>query len=87
MRLWDRAAALRGKTHPEEAIRLYFQLLPHHVQAGTRNARYEEAVATVQAIRELRLSHGEGAKFRHELEDIRVEYKAKRNFIKALADL
>lgn len=87
MRLWDKAAALRGKTHPDEAIRLYFQLLPHNVQAGTRNARYDEAVETVRAIRDLRLAQGNKEKFDRELADIRSEYKAKRNFIKALTDL
>lgn len=86
-RLWDKAAALRGKTHPDEAINLYFQLLPHNVQAGTSHARYNEAVETVRAIRNLRLAQGEKAKFSLELEGIRTEYKAKRNFIKALADL
>lgn len=87
MRLWDKAAALRGETHPEEAIDLYFRLLPKHVEEGARNARYAEAAATVRAIRELRLGQGEEAKFARELDGIRREYKAKRNFIKALADL
>jgi hypothetical protein len=87
MRLWDRAAALRGKTHPEEAIDLFFRLLPHAVQAGTHNARYEQAANIVQAIRQLRRAQGDSERFGQELAAIRQEYKAKRNFIKALATL
>lgn len=87
MRLWPKAAALHGKTHPEEATRLYFKLLPHHVEVGARSARYEEAAETVKAIRALRLAQGEETRFSQELARIRAEYKAKRNFIKALAGL
>lgn len=87
MQLWARAAALRGRAHPEEAIQLYFRLLPNAIKAGMGNARYEEAAAIVQAIRQLRLANGEGEKFGRELAAIRQQYKAKRNFIKALAAL
>jgi len=85
--LWEKCAAMRGKTHPEDAIQLYFKLLPMKIEEGARNARYEDAFRIVQAIGKLRNKQGQKTKFQQELARIRLEYKAKRNFIKALAAL
>ena len=41
----------------------------------------------VQAIRKQRLAQGEETKFSRELAKMRLEYKAKRNFIKGLVNL
>lgn len=49
--------------------------------------RYEEAVNTAKAIRAIRLAQGDTVKFGQELARIRLEYKAKHNFMKALAGL
>ncbi len=85
--LWSPVAQLRGQTHPEDAISLYLRLLPHVVEVGSRGARYEEAFAVVVAIRALRFASGEHKAFHDELARIRMEFKAKRNFMKLLADL
>jgi hypothetical protein len=86
-RLWPEMAAVRGKTHPHDAIALYHRMLEDAVEGGTRNARYDEALIIVRAIGKLRARLGERAKFASELEGIRAKYRAKRNFIKLLATL
>lgn len=85
--LWERCAAMRGKTHPEDAVALYFKLLPSAVDEGARNARYETAFRLVQSIGKLRRQQGKTAEFGAEIARIRLEYKAKRNLIKALSVL
>jgi hypothetical protein len=86
-RLWEQCADLRGKTHPEDAIPLYFKLLPNAVNQGASNARYESAFRIVQSIGKLRKQQDRIAEFKQELARIRLEYKAKRNFIKLLSTL
>ncbi len=87
IRLWDKVAAVRGKTHPEEAVALYKKLLPHVVTAGTRGAQYGEAFEIVRAIRELRAAQKQDALFGQEIVELRTTWKAKRNFMKLLATL
>lgn len=87
IRLWDKVAAVRGKTHPEEAVALYKKLLPHVVTAGTRGAQYGEAFEIVKAIRELRAAQKQDALFGQEIAELRTTWKAKRNFMKLLATL
>ena len=48
VRLWDKVAARRGKTHPDEAVTLYKKLLPHVVNAGTRGAQYGAGIRNRQ---------------------------------------
>ncbi|RTL34685.1 MAG: hypothetical protein EKK49_08340 [Rhodocyclaceae bacterium] len=86
IKLWDKVAALRAGSHPEDAIALYGRLLPHAVEDGSRGAKYEDAFAVVAAIRKLRLAAGQHDVFDTELERIRQQYKAKRNFMKLLAE-
>ncbi|WP_234775322.1 SWIM zinc finger family protein [Paraburkholderia tropica] len=85
--LWPEMAAVRGKTHPHDAIALYHRLLPIAAEGGTRNARYDEAFEIVQAIGMLRARLDERTEFAGELEEIRAAYRAKRNFIRLLARL
>jgi uncharacterized Zn finger protein len=85
--LWDKVAAVRGVTHPEEGIALYKKLLPHVVTAGTRGAQYGEAFEIVKAIQELRAAQKQEALFRQELAELRTTWKPKRNFMKLLATL
>ncbi|AKJ69042.1 hypothetical protein PATSB16_32530 [Pandoraea thiooxydans] len=87
MQLWPEMAAVRGKTHPHDAIALYHRLLPVAAESGTRNARYDEAFEIVRAIGMLRARLDERSEFTRELEEIRAAYRAKRNFIKLLAKL
>jgi len=87
VRLWDKVAAMRGKTHPDDAVAVYRRLLPHLVAAGARNAQYGGALEIVKAIRNLRSAQGQDALFRQELAELRATWRAKRNFIKLLATL
>lgn len=85
--VWGTMAAIRGKTHPQEAIALYHRLLPIAAENGTRGARYDEAFAVVRAIRHLRAELNDEGTFADELASIRQTYRAKRNFIKLLETL
>jgi uncharacterized Zn finger protein len=87
MRLWDKVAAVRGMTHPEEGVMLYKKLLPHIVNAGTRGAQYGEAFEIVKAVQKLRAAQSQDDVFKQELVDLRLAWKAKRNFMKLLATL
>jgi uncharacterized Zn finger protein len=87
IQLWPEMAAVRGRTHPHDAIALYHRLLPVAVESGTRNARYDDAFDVVRAVGRLRVKLGEHTAFTSELEQIRATYRAKRNFIKLLATL
>jgi hypothetical protein len=87
-RLWPEMAAIRGETHPHDAIALYHRLLTIAVANGANNsARYDEAVEIVRAIGALRAKLGERAEFTVELGEIRMTHRAKRSFIKLLATL
>ncbi len=85
MRLWDKVAAVRGMAHPEEGVMLYKKLLPHVVNAGTRGAHYGAALEIVKAVQELRAAQSQGAVFKRELAELRLTWKAKRNFMRLLA--
>jgi len=66
IRLWDKVAAMRGKTHPEQAVALYKRLLPHVVTAGTHGAQYGEGFESVKVIQELRAAQKQDALFRQD---------------------
>jgi Family of unknown function (DUF6880)/SWIM zinc finger len=87
VRLWDKVAAVRSKTHPDDAVALYMKLLPHAVSAGTRGARYGEALEIVKAIQRLRVAQDKEALFQQELAELRAAWRPKRNFIKLLTTL
>jgi uncharacterized Zn finger protein len=87
VRLWDKVAEMRGKSHPDDAVAVYRRLLPHVVAAGTRGAQYGGALEIVKAIRDLRIAQGQDALFRQELAELRATWRAKRNFVKLLATL
>jgi hypothetical protein len=87
VRLWDKVAATRGKTHPDDAVAVYRRLLPHAVAAGTRGAQYGDAFEIVKAMRDLRSAQGQDALFMEELAEVQATWRAKRNFIKLLAAL
>jgi hypothetical protein len=85
--MWSTVAAVRDRTHPLDAIEVYYRLLPIALENGARNARYDEAFDIVRAIKRLRSDLGDDGKFADELESIKQAYRAKRNFIKLLATL
>jgi hypothetical protein len=57
------------------------------VNAGTRGAQYGAAFEIVKAVQELRTAQSQEAVFKQELVELRIEWKAKRNFMKLLAKL
>ena len=85
--LWSRMAAVRGKTHPRDALALYQRLLPMAVELGRSASQYDEAFDVVRAIGQLRVRLDEWKQFAAELTEIRATYRAKRNFIKLLDTL
>jgi hypothetical protein len=85
--IFERMAAVRGATHPRDALVIYHNLLPGTVSRGTGKAQYNDAFEIVQAIRELRAKLGEDAQFAAELAEMRQTYRAKRNFIVLLNTL
>lgn len=87
VKLWQAVAALRGRTHPDEAVALYRRLLPHLVEDEGPGARYDRAFEIVVAIRQLRTERGQAREFEAELGEIRGEWKRKRNFMKRLDGL
>lgn len=83
----QRMAAVRGVTHPRDALVVYHDLLPGTVARGAGKAQYDDAFEIVQAIHELRTKLGEDAQFAAELAEMRQTYRAKRNFIVLLNTL
>jgi hypothetical protein len=61
------------------------EIAAHVVNAGTRGAQYGEAFEIVKAVRELRAAQSQDSVFRQELVELRLAWKAKRNFMTLLA--
>ncbi|MBN3767470.1 DUF6880 family protein [Burkholderia sp. Ac-20365] len=80
-------AAVRGRTHPRDALVVYQRLLPGTVERGTSAAQYKDAFEIVKAIGKLWARLGEHAQFEAELNAIRQTYRAKRKFIALLDTL
>ena len=85
-RLWLQLADVRAKEHPEDAIAVYRRQVAHLVQQ-TNNHSYEEAIKLVRKIKPL-LTRCRGASSVGDyLAELRVAFKAKRNFMKMLDQL
>jgi hypothetical protein len=87
MRLWDKVAAMRGKTHAEEAVMLFYKrLLPHVVTSGTRGADYREAFEIVKAIHGLRTTQKKEALFKQELDELKSDVEGQAELHQAARD-
>lgn len=85
-RLWLQLADARAKEHPEDAIAVYQRQAAYLVQQ-TNNHSYEEAITLVKKIKPL-LTRCRGASSVGDyLAELRVSFKAKRNFMKMLDQL
>ena len=85
-RLWLQLANARATEHPEDALAVYRRQVAHLVQQ-TNNHSYEEAIALVNKIKPL-LTRCRGASSVGDyLAELRVAFKAKRNFMKLLDQL
>lgn len=81
-RLWLRLAAIREKTHPEDAIDIYKRRIEPAIEHG--NGSYEYAVELLGKVRELMLALGHEEEFADYLMHIRINWKRKRNLMKLL---
>lgn len=74
------------KPRPGDAVTLYHRIIPGVIEE-TNNRAYEEAVRYIGKVAALMQTHGASVDFRNYLANLRVQYKAKRNFIKLLDGL
>ena len=72
----------RGRV-PHDAI-IVCQKLIGPIVERTHNDAYAEAAGLLQRIEKLMVKLGNRAEFRQYLNEIRIEYKRKRNFMKLL---
>ena len=85
-RLWLQLADVRAKEHPEDAIAVYQRQVAHLVQQ-TNNHSYEEAITLVKKIKPLLTRCRGGSSVGDYFAELRVAFKAKRNFMKMLDQL
>jgi tetratricopeptide (TPR) repeat protein len=81
--LWLVLAKQRETSHPADSIRVY----KGHVASLLRNTGdrvYEEAVGTLEKVRELLARSGQEAAFRPLLTEVRATHRRKRNLMKML---
>jgi uncharacterized Zn finger protein len=79
--LWLKLASMREKDKPEDAAPVYLRMAVKSVDQ-TRNGRYEEGVGLLEKAAALMKRLGKSAEFVARLEELRVQYKIKRNFTK-----
>lgn len=84
--LWLTLAIEREKAHPGDAMPIYRRLVETAV-AQTNNAAYAEAITLVKRLKPLLVGLGSPADFGQYVASLRINYKAKRNFIKLLDKL
>ena len=77
------AQQVKGK----KGVRRIFNAAGYSKDGFCSAYRYESAFRIVQSIGKLRKQQDRVAEFKQELARIRLEYKAKRNFIKLLSVL
>lgn len=82
-RLWLQLADVRAKEHPEDAIAVYQRQVAHLVQQ-TNNHSYEDAITLVKKIKPLLTRCRGTSSVGDYLAELRVAFKAKRNFMKML---
>lgn len=85
-RLWLQLADIRAKEHPEDAIAVYRRQVAHLVQQ-TNNHSYEEAITLVKKIKPLLTRCRGTSSVGDYFAELRVAFKAKRNFMKMLDQL
>jgi uncharacterized Zn finger protein len=85
-RLWLQLADIRAKEHPEDSIAVYRRQVAHLVQQ-TNNQSYEEAITLVKKIKPLLIRCQGASSVGDYLAELRLAFKAKRNFMKMLDQL
>ena len=82
--LWRELARVREKSHPAEAVGVYYQRLVEPVIERKKNDAYEEAARMIGKIQELMNVQGKAKEFKLYLADVRLRHKPKRNMMKLL---
>jgi len=83
---WLALARRREGGHPDDAVQIYQDYVAYLVRE-TNNASYTEAVEIVLTIRELMRTTKDEGGFSDYLAELRQRFRAKRNFMKLLADI
>jgi uncharacterized Zn finger protein len=79
--LWLKLAVAREKDHPEDAAPIYMKQAEAAI-VNARNSRYDDSLTLlVKAARAMKAMDRSG-EFLRTLNDLRLKYKIKRNFIK-----
>jgi len=82
--LWLELAARREKDHPEDALPIYQRQVERVLDKKNIDA-YREAVRLLRKVQNLMERLGRKRDFPHLLDNVRTEHRAKRNFMKLLA--
>jgi hypothetical protein len=82
--LWLELAARREKDHPENALPIYQRQVERVLDKKNIDA-YREAVRLLRKVQNLMERLGRKRDFPHLLDNVRAEHRAKRNFMKLLA--
>jgi uncharacterized Zn finger protein len=81
--LWLKLAVAREKEHPEDAAPIYLKQAEACI-VNARNSRYDDSLTLlVKAARAMQAMDRSG-EFQRMLNDLRLKYKIKRNFIKLM---
>ncbi len=84
--LWIRLAALREENYPMDAVSVYKRIVEPTVKQ-TNNQAYEEAFNLIKKIQALCHRLDKDAAFANYLAELRLKYKAKRNFMVLLSKI
>lgn len=82
---WLNLCKKRQSAHPDECFPVYLRIAATDVAKGNNDA-YHSAVEKIQTARSLAKACGQMEKFNSALEEIKTEYKRKRNFMKYLGE-
>lgn len=81
--LWMSLASIRSKSHPADSVEIYRRHVPGIIEQ-TNNKAYVKGVALLKTIRECMNRLNQEAEFKNYCDSLRLQYKAKRNFIKEM---
>ena len=84
--LWMQLASACEKTHPAEALTIY-QSRIEGVIGQTKNRAYDHAAEMLLTIKKLMHKLKQQKQFTQYIEQLRKDYKQKRNFIKRIEGL
>lgn len=85
-RLWLQLADVRANEHPEDAIAVYRRQVEYLVQQ-TNNHSYDEAIRLIKKIKPLLIRCEGASSVGDYFAELRLAFKAKRNFMKMLDQL